>query len=55
MDYKGIAYSFPVGNNFEHIEVRNVVYARRTPRMNKEGDEERGGELKSITEGKPVI
>lgn len=49
MGYTGIAYSFPVGNNFESIEIRNVVCARRTPRMNKEGDEERGGELKSIT------
>lgn len=48
MGYTGIAYSFPVGNNFESIEIRNVC-ARRTPRMNKEGDEERGGELKSIT------
>lgn len=55
MSYKGIAYSFLVGSNFESIEIRNAVYARRTPRMNKEGDEERGGELKSIIEGKPII
>lgn len=55
MGCKGIAYSFPVGNNFESIEIRNVVYAKRTPRMNKEGDEERGGELKSIAEGKAII
>lgn len=49
MVFTGIAYSFPVRNNLKNIEVRKVIYSRRTERMTKEGDEGSGRELKSIT------
>lgn len=54
MGFTGIAYSFLVRSNFKNIEVRKIFYSGRTPTMTK-GDEERGGDLKSVTEGKTVI
>lgn len=54
MVFTGIAYSFPVRNNLKNIEVRKVIYSRKTERMTK-GDEGSGRELKSITEGKSYL